>query len=180
MQPEAVQALDMQAHFKSYLLMQGAGNTAHSGHTLWDHLAGVQRILQSCKAADYVCTAGLFHSVYGTQAFKRVTVEKTQRSEVRKLIGEKAESLVMAFCELPRPKLLEATLKKADSKVAITEAAPDWMTQVATAYDKRQFFIDLLALECANLAEQRTLHEFPWLAQHAQAIGMLDREGFLV
>lgn len=45
---------------------------------------------------------------------------------------------------------------------------------------KPKFLADVLALECANLAEQRTLHAFPKLAQHAQAMGILDHEGFLV
>lgn len=160
--------------YQTYLLAQGAGTSAHSGRTLWVHLAGVHRILQTAKFADYVCIAGLFHSVYGTQVFKKVTVEKTRRAEVQQLIGEKAESLVMTFCELPRPRLFEATLQQC------TQPLPDWMAQINTAYDKSQFLADLLALECANLAEQRTLNAFPKLAQHAQAIGILDPEGFLV
>jgi hypothetical protein len=54
------------------------------------------------------------------------------------------------------------------------------MAQLNTAYYKPQFLADLLALECTNLAEQRTLYAFPMLAQHTQAVGILDREGFLV
>jgi hypothetical protein len=164
----------IQPDHQAYLLAQGAGTSAHSGRTLWVHLAGVHRILQVGKFADYVCIAGLFHSVYGTQAYKTVTVEKTRRAEVQQLIGDKAESLVVAFCELPRPKLFETTLQQG------TQPLPDWLAQLDTAYDRPQFLADLLALECANLAEQRTLHAFPRLAQHAQAVGILDREGFLV
>ena len=93
---------------------------------------------------------------------------------MQQLIGEKAESLVMAFCELPRPKLFETTLQQG------TQPLPEWMAQLDTAYDKPQFLADLLTLECANLAEQRTLHAFPLLAQYAQVLGILDREGFLV
>jgi hypothetical protein len=174
MQAENMRPAKIQLDYQTYLLAQGAGTSAHSGRTLWAHLAGVHRILQVGKFADYVCAAGLFHSVYGTQAFKTVTIEKTRRAEVQQLIGEKAESLVMAFCELPRPKLFEATLQQG------TQPIPDWMAQLDTTYDKPQFLADLLALECANLAEQRTLHAFPKLAQHAQAVGILDREGFLV
>ena len=174
MQAEKIRPCQIQPDHQAYLLAQGAGTSAHSGRTLWTHLAGVHRILQVGKFADYVCAAGLFHSVYGTQAFKTVTVDKTRRAEVQQLIGEKSESLVMAFCELPRPKLFETTLQQG------TQLLPDWMAQLDTTYDKPQFLADLLALECANLAEQRTLHAFPRLAQHAQALGILDREGFLV
>ncbi len=161
---------------KTYLLAHGAASTSHSGRTLWDHLVGVHQILCNHQAPDYLCVAGLFHSVYGTQAFKRVTVEKTLRHEVQQLIGQQAESLVMAFSELPRPKLFEQYVRNQDS----INDLPDWIVTLDTAFNKQQFLQDLLALECANLAEQRVLHEFPWLAQHAQAIGMLDPEGFLV
>ena len=164
----------MQPEHKAYLLAHGAGNTAHSGHTLWQHLVGVHNILQTKKFPEYLCLAGLFHSVYGTQVFKKVTVDKSQRVQVQALLGEQAESLVMAFCELPRPKLFETTLQQG------IDPLPDWMLQLDTNYDKQQFLADLLALECANLAEQRTLHAFPKLAQHAQAIGILDHEGFLI
>jgi hypothetical protein len=164
----------MQPEHKAYLLAHGADKTAHSGHTLWNHLNGVHDILRNSKFPDYLCVAGLFHSVYGTQVFKKVTVDRSHRTEVKALIGEKSESLVMAFCELLRPKLFESALQQR------IQLLPDWMEQLDTAYDKKQFFADLLALECANLAEQRTLHAFPKLAQHAQAIGILDHEGFLV
>jgi hypothetical protein len=43
-----------------------------------------------------------------------------------------------------------------------------------------QFYQDLLALECANLAEQRLIHAFPSLARHAQSLGVLDAEGFCI
>lgn len=164
----------MQAEYKTYLLAQGADKTAHSGHTLLQHLAGVHDILRTSKFPKYVCAAGLFHSVYGTQVFKKVTVDKSRRTEVQALIGTKAECLAMAFCELPRPKLFEDALQQGITPL------PDWMADVDTAYDKQQFLADLLALECANLAEQRTLNAFPKLAQHAQAVGILDHEGFLV
>lgn len=164
----------MQPEFKVYLLAHGAGTTAHSGYTLWQHLLGVHDILQASKFPDYVCTAGLFHSIYGTQIFNKVTLDKSRRTELQALIGTKAECLAMAFCELPRPKLFEDALQQGITPL------PDWMADVDTAYDRQQFLADLLALECANLAEQRTLNAFPKLAQHAQAIGILDHEGFLV
>ena len=61
-----------------------------------------------------------------------------------------------------------------------SECALASLAMVSTAHGLHIDLADLLALECANLAEQRTLHAFPKLAQHAQAIGILDHEGFLV
>lgn len=158
--------------FKNYLIEQGAAQTAHSGYTLWDHLAGVHRILEACGSVDYVCAAGLFHSVYGTQVFKKVTIDSSRRAEVQSLIGQRAESLVWAFCNLPRPKLFEISLK---------QQTFDWLDQVDVNNDnKKQFWQDLVRLECANLLEQKSLYEFPFLARQAQEMRMLDREGFSV
>ena len=158
--------------FKNYLLSHGSDKVGHSGQTLWSHLQGVHRILVAAKLPNYLCVAGLFHSVYGTKVFKHTIVDKNCRAEVHQLIGHKAECLVWAFCELERPKIFETTLKPG--------ASCQWLAELKIAYEKQQFFADLLALECANLAEQKTLYKFPLLAQHAQVIGILDREGFSV
>jgi hypothetical protein len=156
---------------KDYLLVQGANATAHSGATLWDHLAGVHRILHACGSNDDLCMAGLFHSIYGTQSFKQTIIDKNRRHEVKALIGEYAESLVWAFCTLPRPKLLETSLK---------QQTFDWLEKLGIAADTKQFGQDLIRLECANLLEQKKLHEFPYLARQAQSMRMLDREGFSI
>lgn len=158
-------------NLKNYLIAHGAAGTQHSGYTLWDHLAGVHRILEACDSEKEVCHAGLFHSVYGTQAFKTVTVDRRRRVEIQSLIGKRAEDLVWAFCALPRPKLFEVSGK---------QNTFGWLDQLETVGDKKQFWDDLVRLECANLLEQKKIHEFPYLAQSAQAMRMLDREGFSV
>jgi hypothetical protein len=156
---------------KDYLIAKGTGQTAHSCNRLWDHLSGVHRILKACDSAEHVCSAGLFHSVYGTQAFKKVTIDAARRPEVQALIGQAAEALVWAFCTLPRPKLLEVSLK---------QQTFNWANDLEGAINPTQFAQDLIRLECANLIEQRTLHQFPCLAHKAQEMRMLDRDGFSV
>jgi hypothetical protein len=160
--------------YKDYLLAHSADKQAHSGLTLWSHLSGVHDILQRAKQPEYICIAGLFHSVYGTKSFKPVTIEKTKRNEVAELIGQEAEALAFAFCELPRPKLFEAALR--------SKQIPKEINAFAQSGDEAQpqFYQDLLALECANLLEQRVLQEFPSLARHAQSLRMLDSEGFCI
>jgi hypothetical protein len=157
---------------KAYLLAHGADKQAHSGHTLWSHLCGVHRILQAAQQPEYVRTAGLFHSVYGTKSFKPITIDKNHRAEVAELIGKQVEALAFAFCELPRPKLFEAALRG-------NHTPPD-ISFYVDGRDPIQFYQDLLAIECANLSEQQVLHEFPSLAKHAQSLGILDAEGFCV
>jgi hypothetical protein len=168
------------ADYKAYLLAHSADKQAHSGRTLWSHLSGVHGILQRAKQPEYVCTAGLFHSVYGTRSFKPVTIKKTNREEVAQLIGEKAEALAFAFCELPRPKLFEAALRSQHIPKEINAYTRKYSQREAENSRAQQFYHDLLALECANLAEQRQIHEFPSLAKNAQSLGMLDAEGFCV
>lgn len=158
--------------YSTYLLSQGAAGTLHSGYTLFDHLAGVHSILQVSGATEYVCAAGLFHSVYGTNAFKRVTVSASRRGEVQNLIGLDAESLAWAFCNLPRPQIFEKSLQGDQSF--------DWLEPVAPKDQQPQFYEDLLRLECANLLEQKILYKFPCLAKMACQFGMLDADGFAV
>jgi hypothetical protein len=167
--------------YQDYLLSHSADKQAHSGDTLWSHLRGVHRILQVAQQPEYVCTAGLFHSVYGTKSFKPVTIEKSRRAEVAALIGNEAEALAFAFCELPRPKLLEWALatkqfpEQIKPYVALTNTRALNEAEII-----KTFYQDLLALECANLLEQRFLHEFPSLARYAQSLRMLDAEGFCI
>ena len=49
-------------------------------------------------AADEVCNAGLFHSVYGTEHIESKTIPISMRDKVRNLIGDEAEQLVWLFC----------------------------------------------------------------------------------
>ncbi len=156
---------------KTYLVEHGAASISHSGSTLWAHLAGVHRILEASNSPAHVSVAGLFHSVYGTRAFKQVLIDRSRRIEVRSLIGRKAENLVWAFCNLPRPKLFE---------VSIAQQKFDWVSQWVETETISELWDGLVRLECANLLEQKTLYRFPCLVLHAQAIGMLDREGFSV
>ncbi|NJM43010.1 MAG: hypothetical protein HC858_01605 [Brachymonas sp.] len=160
--------------FKDFLLSHGADERAHSGLTLWSHLSGVHRILEAAKLPEYVCIAGLFHSVYGTRSFQPVTIEKTKRNEVAALIGNRAEAIAFAFCELPRPNLFEFALRNARAPT------PTEIDRYSNGELSDRFYQDLLAIECANLGEQRQIHEFPSLARHAQKLGILDAEGFCI
>ena len=43
-----------------------------------------------------------------------------------------------------------------------------------------QLWADLLAIECANILEQKSMGSFPALAHYAQKMGMVDAEGFCI
>ena len=70
----------------------------HSGISLASHLLGVYSFLRLAKAPEYVCLAGLFHSIYGTEFYDAGI--KIDRTHVRNYIGKEAEELVFLFCHL--------------------------------------------------------------------------------
>ena len=73
-------------------------NIEHSGISLASHLLGVYSFLRLAKAPEYVCLAGLFHSIYGTEFYDAGI--KVDRNTVRNYIGKEAEELVFLFCHL--------------------------------------------------------------------------------
>lgn len=117
---------------------------------------------------------GLFHSVYGTSAYKPRLLDVDDRQLVRDLIGGRAEEIAWAFCNLPmRSQALDLALQCGNHDLL--------MEQVRCSHSSRdRLWGDLIALECANLLEQHALHEFRSLGRHAQEIGMVDADGFCV
>jgi hypothetical protein len=75
----------------------------HSGKTLFDHLVGTHNLLEWWGNSADVCTAGLFHSIYGTNHFKRRPWPIDDRAAIRDLIGNTAELLVYLFATSDRP-----------------------------------------------------------------------------
>lgn len=117
----------------------------HSGRTLLVHLLGTNDILRKMGADPQVAVAGLFHSVYGTQNFKRAVLTLSDRALVRDVIGERAERLAFLFCEAARP--IEAA--RADDGYRI--AAWSGGSELVTAQELR----DLQWIDVANAMEQR-------------------------
>jgi (p)ppGpp synthase/HD superfamily hydrolase len=72
-----------------FLRKYNAHQIAHSRSTLLAHLKGTYLLLREWGNDEDTCAAGLFHSVYGTHNFPKVIIK--DRSEVRAMIGEKAE-----------------------------------------------------------------------------------------
>jgi len=155
-------------HLLEWLRVQGAGDTPHSGRTLLDHLANTYCILAASRQPASVCAAGLFHSVYGTNAFRCVTVAASRRNEVCALIGEEAERLAWLFGTIERPRAIIAGLRgeairPADVKEPVLDRA--WIRKLA-------------AIECANLLEQGELWQTEALVVYARRIGMVTDFGF--
>tara|TARA_B110000285_G_C14620181_1_gene378775 strand:+ start:77 stop:505 length:429 start_codon:yes stop_codon:yes gene_type:complete len=105
-------------------------NNFHSGGSFWEHLYNTGLLLWKMGEPKYVCDAGLYHAVYDTYYYKAGL--NVNRSQVKSLIGEKAENLVYIFCNLE-----------------------DRRNSLLNKYDlPKDIHINLLKIEYANIIEQ--------------------------
>jgi (p)ppGpp synthase/HD superfamily hydrolase len=111
-----------------FLIDNGAGDNAHSKRNLIDHLLGTAELLKKWGCDNDVVLAGLCHSIYGTDSYHTVTVDPSKREEVKTLIGKKAEALAWEFGNRNHPRFASFIMNNE---------------------------IDLVAIECANLIEQK-------------------------
>jgi len=58
-------------HMTAFLLGQGIEEMEHTGKTYLGHLIAVHRMMEEQACSTDACRAGLFHSIYGTEAFQR-------------------------------------------------------------------------------------------------------------
>jgi hypothetical protein len=94
----------IESKLTQFLIVQAkADQTRHSGRSLFDHLVGTHDLLQRWGNREEVCDAGLFHSIYGTNAFRRQCWPLNRRANIANLIGSEAETLVYLFCTSNRP-----------------------------------------------------------------------------
>ena len=82
-------------------------HNSHIGRTLGEHLVNTYDDLIRMGADEDVALGGGLHSIYGTNAFKTVTVQPEQRDVIRGLFGERAEQLAWDFSRINRPHGLE-------------------------------------------------------------------------
>jgi hypothetical protein len=125
------------------------GGVKHSGRTLFDHLVGTYALLKQRKAPEYVCLAGLFHSIYGTNIFRHQAVPFTDRVEIIELIGPLAERLAFIFSSCNRPSALVEAVKDGPPYRVVNRL--DMKTIMPLSGED---MFDLLLIEIANLEEQ--------------------------
>src|SRR5204862_4980019 len=95
--PEAARAEKRDPKYRTMIdFLRGLGteDVPHSGDKgFLAHLVAVFRDLEAWNCDRDVCRAGLFHSIYGTELFRRFSLPLERRDEVRALIGERAERI---------------------------------------------------------------------------------------
>jgi hypothetical protein len=87
-----------------FLALQGlgVGEFAHINGSLEAHLLGTHELLTRWNNAPFVCTAGLYHAVYGTQPMEALGIphknySPSDRPHIRSIIGRRAEALVYLY-----------------------------------------------------------------------------------
>jgi hypothetical protein len=121
--------------------------TDHSGKNLLKHLTNTYRILRRWGCPEYLCVAGLFHSVYGTETFRHATFAPRQRQLIRDRIGPDAEHVAYLYCVTTRQSLYENLEREAGYRLRTYR-------DNTTIPISRKDFADLMALDLANSLEQ--------------------------
>lgn len=132
---------------QSFLMDVGAQDISHSKRSLLTHLTGTYDLLrQSGQPAD-VCAAGGLHSIFGTNAFKKKTLDVDEIGMVTEKFGERVAYLAELFSKLARPNTLENALKNRNLSLNLSSGA-----SVTLDLETIQ---QLCEIEAANLVDQR-------------------------
>src|SRR5438105_15717007 len=85
-----------------YLVGLGIENVPHTKKTYLGHLIAVYRLMEAHGCSEDACRAGMFHSLYGTERFQGFKIPLERRSDVRALIGDRADRLAYLNCAMDR------------------------------------------------------------------------------
>jgi hypothetical protein len=142
---------------QEFLTALGTNKVKHSGRTLWTHLLNTYDILKANGFKQEICSAGGLHSIFGTNAFKKQTLTIEQRDIVVNVIGEEATKLVELFHTVKRPGTLEEALKNNTCTVTMNDGSLKDLSS--------NQLNSICAIEAANLADQKSLKNYPLLAK---------------
>ncbi len=146
-----------------------ANSIAHSSTTLLRHLVRTYQLLKKWEAPEYVCISGLYHSIYGTQTFKKFLIDPQQREKLRKLVPSDSENLVYYFYIHDKKEFLK-NLTKANSLPLINRL------DRSNIYITEEEFLDFLRIRLADYIEQMERMKFSpnslkkWLEQSKSLI----------
>lgn len=138
-----------------FLVGLGIEKIDHTQKSYLAHLIGVYHLMEAQGCSEELCGAGMFHSIYGTELFRGFTLPPEQRSEVRALIGERAERLAYLNCFMVR-----ATLDR-----ALAEETEPYRIELRTGEEvllPRRDFDDLCRVHLFDWLEQVPRSDFGW------------------
>ncbi len=85
-----------------FLVGLGVADVAHTEKSYLAHLVELYRLMAERGCSEELCRAGMFHSIYGTERFQGFKLPLERRSDVRALIGDRAEQLAYINCAMDR------------------------------------------------------------------------------
>lgn len=154
----------------------GEDKFSHTSKTLLEHLKETSRLLEQWNAPDYICLAGLYHSIYGTQYYKKQPIDIRERDRIRTTIGDKAERLAFYFCNQDRSLFLNIDSKDKEFFVI------DYKTGLREDITE-QDYRDLLELHLANYLEQMPRRSAKYRNTYYQVFlrnkSFLSKQGFV-
>lgn len=113
----------------AFLKSRSAERIEHVKGTLLTHLEGTCALLLSWGSSVDLCLAGLCHTVYGTDGFPLQFLDISRRSELRRLIGPKAEEFVYFHASCDRshlyPQIENGSLVRFRDRFSGSIFAPD-------------------------------------------------------
>jgi SM-20-related protein len=143
-------------HQSEWLRQCGAIAIAHSTGSLHDHLMRCHQLLQDRNGVGVPVLAAGLHSIYGTNAFSKVLLQPSDsnRADVACKFGKEAEELAYLFHLIERPKTLEEVkIGEGDCFLEYRFNKFGWHNAAVTNA--------LRLIECANLADQKSLEKWP-------------------
>jgi hypothetical protein len=154
-----------------FLVALGIEKVPHTEKTYIGHLVNVHRLMESEGCTEEVCRAGMFHSIYGTQAFQGFKVPLERRGELRQLIGERAERLAYLNCAMDRPSF-DRALKQGAEPFRLK----DRLTEEEVVLDRADFD-DLCRVHLFDWLEQVARSRYGWGYRREAYHGMAQRLG---
>ncbi|MFA6238066.1 MAG: DUF6817 domain-containing protein [Bacteriovorax sp.] len=122
--------------------------TAHGDTTLLAHLTGTYDILKKWECEEYLCLAGLCHSIYGTESFSQTPATLENREYLQSVIGPEAEKLAYYFGAHKKGPFWHNLDRESDYVL------DDRFTNEKVSLSRKEFS-DLVTMTLANWLEQR-------------------------
>lgn len=98
------------------LKTSGFDEISHSNTKMYDHLVNTYKILKKWELQDYICIAGLYHSIYGTQSLKESnSISDSYRDKFKLILGNDSEKLIWLYTIIDKETFYNLILK--DKKV---------------------------------------------------------------
>lgn len=140
----------------AFLRDLGIEEVAHSQKNYLAHLVNVYHLMRNCGQRDELCTAGLFHSIYGTEKFQGFKLTLDRRAELAALIGERAERLAYWNCFMDRASFDQLLPQQQGSYEILNRETGEPMQLTREEYD------DLCTVHLFDWLEQAPRSRFGW------------------